>query len=95
MGATKSTVALSRALALFLAPDSVTDGDYGVAAPEAMKAYMDYCSWDRFTPDGSWRRYTSADAAVATAEAGRQFLTSLQGGRQFLTSLQGGWQWCP
>ncbi len=40
------------------------------------RAYMDYCSWDRFTPDGSWGRYTSADASVATAEAGRQFLTS-------------------
>jgi len=68
--------ALSRALALFLAPDSVTDGDYGVAVPEEMKAYMDYCAWDWFTPDGSWGRYTSADAAIATAEAGRQFLTS-------------------
>jgi len=68
--------ALSRALALFLAPDSVTEGDYGVAVPEDMKAYMDYCAWDRFTPDGSWGRYTSADATVATAEAGRQLLTS-------------------
>ena len=68
--------ALSRALALFLAPDFVTEGDYGVAVPEAMKAYMDYCAWDRFTPDGSWGRYTSADAAVATTEAGRQFLMS-------------------
>jgi len=27
-------------------------------------------------PGGSWGRYTSADAAVVTAEAGRQFLTS-------------------
>jgi creatinine amidohydrolase len=68
--------ALSRALALFLAPESVTDGAYGLRVPEGMEAYMDYVTWDKITPDGSWGRFTSEEADVATAEAGRQLLTS-------------------
>jgi len=68
--------ALARALALFLAPEAVTDGDYGRVIPAEMAAYMDYVTWDRITSDGSWGRYTSDDAPVATAEAGRAILTT-------------------
>jgi len=68
--------ALSRALALYLAPDAVTAGDYGRDVPDEFKAYMDYCTWDKLTPDGSWGRYTDAGAGVATAEAGRILLST-------------------
>jgi creatinine amidohydrolase/Fe(II)-dependent formamide hydrolase-like protein len=67
--------ALSRALALYLAPESVTEGAYGERVPEQMGAFADYVGWEKFAPDGSWGRYEpAADSAVATAEAGRVLL---------------------
>jgi hypothetical protein len=67
--------ALSRALALYLAPGSVTEGAYGTPVPKRMEALADYVGWERFAPDGSWGRYEpEADHAVATAEAGRVLL---------------------
>jgi creatinine amidohydrolase len=76
--------AQSRALALFLAPDTVSEGDYGQEVAPDLLAFADYTTWDRITPDGSWGRYTSTDAAKATAEAGQQMLEYFvehQGGR--------------
>jgi creatinine amidohydrolase len=66
--------AQSRALALFLAPGSVSDGAYGREIPEAMMEYADYVGWEKITPDGSWGRYGDGDADTATAEAGRRLL---------------------
>ena len=76
--------AISRALALYLAPADVREGEYGRAVPEALQEYMDYCSWDRIAPDGSWGRYAAEDAAVATAEAGRTVL-------EYFVQHQGRW----
>ncbi len=66
--------ALSKALALYLAPDCVTEGDYGQEVPEHLRAFMDYSTWDKLTPDGSWGRLAASDADIATAEAGRVLL---------------------
>lgn len=66
--------AQSRALALFLAPDCVLEGDFGRAVPGPMTQYADYVTWDRITTDGSWGKYSSADALIATADAGRRLL---------------------
>jgi creatinine amidohydrolase len=66
--------AVSRALALYLAPGTVAEGEYGTVVPERFWPYRDYVSWDRIAPDGSWGRYDTEDAAVATAEAGRLLL---------------------
>jgi creatinine amidohydrolase len=67
--------AVSRALALYLAPGSVTEGAYGERIPEQLQAYADYVGWERITPDGSWGRYDPAtDEVLATAEAGRTLL---------------------
>ncbi len=67
--------AVSRALALYLAPGSVTKGAYGEQISEDLKAYADYVGWERITTDGSWGRYDPvADEGVATAEAGRKLL---------------------
>ena len=66
--------AVSRALALYLTPESVVEGEYGQEMGEHLLAYTDYATWDKLTPDGSWGRYTSADADKATAEAGQQLL---------------------
>lgn len=67
--------ALSRALALYLAPGSATEGAYGERVPERMEAFADYVGWEKVAPDGSWGRYESeADSEVATAEAGRVLL---------------------
>ena len=60
----------SRALALYLAPDCVLPGTFGSAIPEDEQAYMDYMTWDKIAPDGSWGEYTESDAAAATAKAG-------------------------
>lgn len=76
--------AISRSLALYLAPDSVTDGEYGQDVPERLQAFMDYCTWDKITPDGSWGKYAATDAAVATAEAGRLLL-------EYFVEHQGQW----
>jgi creatinine amidohydrolase len=76
--------ALSRALALYLAPGDVREGEYGQAVPEALQDYMDYCPWDRITPDGSWGRYAAQDAAIATAAAGRTVL-------EYFVEHQGRW----
>jgi creatinine amidohydrolase len=77
--------ALSRALALYLAPRAVKEGAYGTRVPERMEAFADYVGWERFAPDGSWGRYEpEADDAVATAEVGRILLEHFvkeQGGR--------------
>lgn len=64
----------SRALALYLAPDCVLPGTFGSAIPEGEQAYMDYMSWEKIAPDGSWGAYTESDTEVATAEAGRALL---------------------
>jgi creatinine amidohydrolase len=67
--------AVSRALALYLAPGSVTEGAYGTRVPERVQAYADYVGWEKITPDGSWGRCDpTSDAEVATAEAGRTLL---------------------
>src|SRR5919199_2643019 len=67
--------AVSRALALYLAPGSVTEGAYGEQIPERLRAYADYVGWERIVPDGSWGSYDPAeDSGVATAEAGRTLL---------------------
>ncbi|MEN8173038.1 MAG: creatininase family protein [Chloroflexota bacterium] len=65
---------LSRALASFLSPDDVQDGEYGVDVPEEMIAHNGYVTWDKITPDGSWGRYSEVDQGAATAEAGRKLL---------------------
>ena len=74
----------SRALALFLAPDCVLPGAFGSAVPEDEQAYMDYMTWDKLTPDGSWGAYAESDAKVATAEAGRALL-------EYFVDHQGKW----
>ena len=67
--------ALSRALALYLTPTSVTEGAYGGRVSEHLRAYADYVGWERIVPDGSWGSYDPAeDGGVATAEAGRTLL---------------------
>jgi creatinine amidohydrolase len=66
--------AQSRALALYLAPEYVREGEFGKEVPEHMKAYMDYSTWDKITGDGSWGKYSTSDSDVATAEAGRILL---------------------
>jgi creatinine amidohydrolase len=64
--------AVSRALALYLAPGSVTEGAYGEQVSEGLEAYADYVGWEKIAPDGSWGSYDPvADEEVATAEAGR------------------------
>jgi len=65
---------VSRAIALFLCPDFVADGEYGQRVPRRMEACQDYVTWDKIAPNGSWGEYTGADAAVVTAEAGRRLL---------------------
>jgi creatinine amidohydrolase len=77
--------AVSRALALYLAPGSVTEGAYGERIPEQLQAYADYVGWERITPDGSWGRYDPAtDEGLATAEAGRTLL-------EYFVKEQGQW----
>jgi creatinine amidohydrolase len=67
--------AVSRALALYVARGSVTEGAYGTRVPEQMEAFADYVGWERFATDGSWGRYEPAeDSKVATAESGRLLL---------------------
>jgi creatinine amidohydrolase len=67
--------AVSRALALYLASGSVTEGAYGARIPEGLQAYADYVGWESITPDGSWGSYDPAtDEGTATAEAGRALL---------------------
>lgn len=74
----------SRSLALYLAPDCVLPGTFGSAIPEEDQAYMDYMTWDKLTPDGSWGAYAESDAEVATAEAGRALL-------EYFVTKQGAW----
>lgn len=74
----------SRALALYLAPDCVLPGAFGSAIPEDEQSYMDYMSWNKITPDGSWGEYTESDATIATAEAGRALL-------EYFVAKQGTW----
>ena len=67
--------AVSRAIALYLAPGSVTEGAYGERIPEWLQAHADYVGWERITPDGSWGRYDpAADEGLGTAEGGRTLL---------------------
>jgi creatinine amidohydrolase len=67
--------AVSRALALYLAPDAVHEGAYGERVSERLGDYADYVGWERIVPDGSWGRYDPAeDDEVATSEAGRVLL---------------------
>ena len=65
--------ALSRALALYLAPGNVKAGAFGAKVGDE-GTLMDYVGWEKLTPDGSWGRYDEKDEAVATAEAGRTLL---------------------
>lgn len=74
----------SHALALYLAPDCVLPGTFGSAIPEDEQAYMDYMTWDKLTPDGSWGAYTESDVEIATAEAGRALL-------EYFVTHQGTW----
>jgi creatinine amidohydrolase len=66
--------AVSRALALYLAPESVVEGEYGQEIPEELMDYAGYVTWDEIATDGSWGRYSKADSTIATAEAGRLLL---------------------
>lgn len=67
--------AVSRALTLYLAPGTVTEGAYGERIPDRLQAHTDYVGWERITKDGSWGRYDpDADKGLATAEAGRTLL---------------------
>jgi creatinine amidohydrolase len=66
--------AVSRALALYLAPESVSEGEYGRQVGEELVEYSGYMTWDKITPDGSWGQYSQADRSIATAEAGRTLL---------------------
>ena len=66
--------AISRAMAMFLAPDCVSPGEFGRKVPASMFPYKGYVTWDRITPDGSWGRYTEEEAGLATAEAGRALM---------------------
>ena len=74
----------SRALALYLAPDCVLPGAFGQAIPAAEQAYMDYVTWEKIAPDGSWGAYAESDATVATAAAGRALL-------EYFVTRQGEW----
>lgn len=64
----------SLALARYLSPECVLPGAFGKAIPEDVQAYMDYMTWDKIAPDGSWGAFAESDADVATAEAGRALL---------------------
>jgi len=67
--------ALSRALAMFLPPGSVSEGAHGTQVPESLAEHADYVGWDRLAPDGSWGRYDpEEDGGLANAEAGRALL---------------------
>jgi creatinine amidohydrolase len=66
--------AVSRALALYLAPDTVIEEEFGREIPEDLVEYAGYVTWDEITADGSWGRYSKADSTIATAEAGRILL---------------------
>ena len=66
--------ALSRALALYLDPESVSEGEYGSKVAEWLLEHRDYTTWDKIIPDGSWGQYTCDDFGVATAEAGKALL---------------------
>ena len=48
--------ALSRTLALYLAPGSVKEGAFGTRVSERMEAFADYVGWEGFAPDGSCLR---------------------------------------
>ena len=74
----------SRALALYLAPDCVLPGPFGSAISEDEQAYMDYVTWDKLAPDGSWGKFSESDAGVATAAAGRALL-------EYFVTHQGEW----
>lgn len=66
--------AVSRSLALYLAPNDVVEGEFGVNVPDSLLAYESYVTWEKIAADGSWGRYASSDADIATAEAGRALL---------------------
>ncbi len=74
----------SRALALYLAPDCVLPGSFGSTIPEDEQDYMDYMTWEKIAPDGSWGEYSEDDAALATADAGRALL-------EYFVTRQGRW----
>ena len=65
---------ISRAMAMYLAPESVLPGEFGRKIPLEMFPFKGYVTWDKITPDGSWGQYTEDDASQATAEAGRVLL---------------------
>lgn len=66
--------AVSRALALYLAPECVQEGEFGTDVPDQLRAYTDYGVWAAIAPDGSWGRFRSEDTETATSEAGRTLL---------------------
>ena len=74
----------SRALALYLAPDCVLPGSFGSTIPEDEQDYMDYMTWEKIAPDGSWGEYSEDDAVLATADAGRALL-------EYFVTHQGKW----
>lgn len=74
----------SRALALYLAPECVLPGTFGKKIREEEQAYMDYMSWEKLAPDGSWGAYAESDADIATAEAGKALL-------DYFVTHQGAW----
>ncbi len=50
--------ALSRALAEFLAPDTVRDGEFGQDVEPALISLNGCVTWDKISADGSWGRYS-------------------------------------
>ncbi len=66
--------AISRALALYLCPECVLEGEFGEVVPRQMLPYQDYCGWDRITAGGSWGSYSAEDAAIATTATGKALL---------------------
>lgn len=65
---------LSRAIAAYLAPNDVLEGEFGLDVDPELLDYNGYLSWETITRDGSWGRYRHEDADIADAETGKRLL---------------------
>ncbi|HRW10190.1 MAG TPA: creatininase family protein, partial [Caldilineaceae bacterium] len=66
---------VSKAIASYLAPNDVQNGEFGEDVADELIAHNGYVTWEKITRDGSWGKYTEDDANLATAERGRTLLT--------------------
>lgn len=66
---------VSKAIASYLVPDDVQDGEFGKNVDDTLLEYNGYMTWESITEDGSWGRYSHDDFELATAEAGKKLLT--------------------